>query len=208
MTFQFQGPSSSSSSSITHQWTYNVFLSFKGTDTRSNFTSHLYNSLYKKGINNFIDDELRRGEEISPALLKAIEGSRISIVILSKNYATSTWCLEELLKILECKETKGQMVLPVLFKVDPSDVQHQTKCFGKAFVKVGDKVKDEVKVLRWKAALKDVANLSGGWLIDKGYVAFILQLFLIPIIMHILVHIINFIFEQIKIFFLVVKQLN
>ena len=77
------------------------------------------------------------------------------------------------------------------FKVDPSDVQHQTKCFGKAFVKVGDKVKDEVKVLRWKAALKDVANLSGGWLIDKGYVAFILQLFLIPIIMHILEHIIN-----------------
>jgi hypothetical protein len=118
--------------------------------------------LHKKGINTFIDDELRRGEEISPALLKAIEGSRISIVILSKNYATSTWCLEELLKILECKETKGQMVLPVFFKVDPSDVQHQTKCFGKALVKVGDKVKDEVKVLRWKAALKDVANLSGG----------------------------------------------
>jgi hypothetical protein len=192
MTLQFQGPSSSSSSSsITHQWTFDVFLSFRGTDTRSNFTSHLYNALHKKGINTFIDDELRRGEEISPALLKAIEGSRISIVILSKNYATSTWCLEELLKILECKETKGQMVLPVFFKVDPSDVQHQTKCFGKALVKVGDKVKDEVKVLRWKAALKDVANLSGGWLIDKGYVTFILQLFLIPIIMHILEHIIN-----------------
>ncbi len=101
MTFQFQGPSSSSSSSITHQWTYDVFLSFRGTDTRSNFTSHLYNSLHKKVINTFIDDELIRGEEISPALLKAIEGSRISIVILSKNYATSTWCLEELLKILE-----------------------------------------------------------------------------------------------------------
>uniref|UniRef100_A0A2N9FVA4 TIR domain-containing protein n=1 Tax=Fagus sylvatica TaxID=28930 RepID=A0A2N9FVA4_FAGSY len=178
MTLQFQGPSSSSS--ITHQWTFDVFLSFRGTDTRSNFTSHLYNALHKKGINTFIDDELRRGEEISPALLKAIEGSSISIVILSKNYATSTWCLEELLKILECKETKGQMVLPVFFKVDPSDVQHQTKCFGKALVgyyyptleivgvKVGDKVKDEVKVLRWKAALKDVANLSGGWLIDKG----------------------------------------
>ncbi|KAK9989080.1 hypothetical protein SO802_029319 [Lithocarpus litseifolius] len=165
MTFEFQGPSSSSN---THQWTYDVFLSFRGTDTRNNFTGHLYNALHKRGINTFIDDELRRGEEISPALLKAIEGSRISILILSKNYASSSWCLDELLKILECKETKEQMVLPVFFKVDPSDVEHQTNCFGKAFDKLGDKVKDDVKMLRWKAALIDVSNFTGGWHFSKG----------------------------------------
>ena len=122
----------------------------------------------KKGINTFIDDELRRGEEISPALLKAIEGSRISILILSKNYASSSWCLDELLKILECKKTKEQMVLPVFFKVDPSDVRLQSNCFGKAFDELGDKVKDDVKMLRWKDALIDVSNLTGGWLFSKG----------------------------------------
>ena len=72
------------------------------------------------------------------------------------------------MKILECKKTKEQMVLPVFFKVDPSDVEHQTKCFGKAFDELGDKVKDDVKMLRWKDALIDVSNLTGGWLFSKG----------------------------------------
>ncbi|XP_075673036.1 disease resistance protein RPV1-like [Castanea sativa] len=176
MTFEFQEPSSSSSSSSssspspsnTHQWTHDIFLSFRGTDTRHNFTGYLYNALNKKGINTFIDDELRRGEEISPSLLKAIEGSRISILILSKNFASSSWCLDELLKILECKETKEQMVLPVFFKVDPLDVRHQTNCFGKAFDELRNKVKDDDKMLRWKAALIYVSNLTDGWRIAKG----------------------------------------
>ncbi|XP_023896754.1 disease resistance protein RPV1-like [Quercus suber] len=169
MTFEFQEPSSSSSSSSdSHQWTHDVFLSFRGTDTRNNFTGHLYNALHKKGINTFIDDELRRGEEISPALLKAIEGSRISILILSKNYASSSWCLDELLKILECKETKEQMVLPVFFKVDPSDIRDQSNCFGKAFDELRDKVKNDARMRKWKAALIAVSNLTEGWRIDKG----------------------------------------
>ncbi|KAG6628002.1 hypothetical protein CIPAW_15G169200 [Carya illinoinensis] len=88
-----EGTSSPSSSSI-DRWSYYVFLNFRGEDTRTNFTAHLYNALCQKGINTYIDeDELRRGEEISPALCKAIEESRISITIFSKNYASSTWCL-------------------------------------------------------------------------------------------------------------------
>jgi hypothetical protein len=71
-----QGVSSSSSSS-TRRWTYDVFLSFRGEDTRHNFTAHLHHALLQKGINTFIDDdELKKGEEISSALLKAIEESK------------------------------------------------------------------------------------------------------------------------------------
>jgi hypothetical protein len=173
MTFQFQRPSSfSSSNSITHQWTHDVFLSFRGKDTRNNFTAHLYNALQKKGINStFIDydenNELRtttsRGEEISQTLLKTIEVSRTSVVVLSRNYASSICCLNELMKIIECKETKGQIVLPVFWKVDPSDVRHQRRSFGKALAQF----QDNIMVKRWKAALKDVANLSG-WHIARG----------------------------------------
>jgi len=54
-----------------------------------------------------MDDKLRSGEEISPSLLKAIEESAISIIVLSKNYASSQWCLDELMKILECRKTRG-----------------------------------------------------------------------------------------------------
>ncbi|KAG7941893.1 hypothetical protein I3843_16G071000 [Carya illinoinensis] len=97
----FQGISSSSLSPSLHWWTYDVFLNFRGEDTRKGFTAHLYDALCRKNINTYIDDKLSRGEKISPALLKAIESSRISIVILSKDYALSTWCLDELMKILE-----------------------------------------------------------------------------------------------------------
>ena len=90
-----------SSSSSAHQWDYDVFLSFRGEDTRNNFTSHLFKALCDQGFNTFIDDDLPRGEEISTKLVKAIESSRISIVIFSKNFASSTWCLNELIKIFE-----------------------------------------------------------------------------------------------------------
>ena len=63
-------------STFTLKWIYDVFLSFRGEDTRQKFTGNLYNSLCEKGVHTFIDDEgLRRGEEITPALLNAIQNS-------------------------------------------------------------------------------------------------------------------------------------
>ncbi|KAJ7962592.1 TIR-NBS-LRR disease resistance protein [Quillaja saponaria] len=56
---------------------YDIFLSFRGEDTRNNFTSHLHEALRSKQIETFIDDELDRGGEISSSLLKAIEQSKI-----------------------------------------------------------------------------------------------------------------------------------
>ena len=98
-------PSSSPSSS--RKWKHDVFLSFRGEDTCKNFTNHLYVILKQKSIITFrADKNLKRGEPISPELLKAIEESMFAIVILSKNYASSTWCLDELVKIMECKKKK------------------------------------------------------------------------------------------------------
>ncbi|XP_042961168.1 TMV resistance protein N-like isoform X1 [Carya illinoinensis] len=161
----FQGrPSSSSlhfSSSSFRPWNHDVFLSFRGEDVHQTFISHLYQALHQSGINTYIDNNLEIGEEISPALFKAIEGSMISIIILSKNYAESRWCLEELLKILDCKEKMKQIVLPIFYDVDPSEVRHQKEDFGKVLTKLSERIKDNVKVLEWKAALKQVADLSG-----------------------------------------------
>ena len=79
-----------SSSTFFHWCRYDVFLSFRVEDTHNSFTSYLNDTLRDRGINTFVDDELLRGEEISAELLKAIESSRISIIILFKNYAFST----------------------------------------------------------------------------------------------------------------------
>ncbi|VVA40777.1 PREDICTED: TMV resistance [Prunus dulcis] len=167
--------SSPSSSSFTHDssWTYDVFLSFRGEDTRTNFTDHLHEALVRKGIRTFIDRELVRGEEISPALVRAIEESRISLIVFSENYPSSRWCLDELVKILQCKESKQQIVLPIFYKVDPSDVRKQTNSFGDAFKGlIQSKFKDDKKkVLIWKEALRQAANLSGHTFKDGEYEA-------------------------------------
>ncbi|KAJ9676128.1 hypothetical protein PVL29_024903 [Vitis rotundifolia] len=110
-------------SSSSSDWEFDVFLSFRGTDTRNTFTGHLNTALKSKGIRTFIDDkELRRGEDISSTLFTTIEKSRCSIVVLSEAYATSKWCLEELVKILECKRIIKQRVVPIFYHLEMHDL--------------------------------------------------------------------------------------
>ncbi|PNY04073.1 disease resistance protein (TIR-NBS-LRR class) [Trifolium pratense] len=152
-----------SSSSFTCEWVYDVFLSFRGEDTRNGFTGKFYNALCVKGINTFIDDQnLRKGEEIKLALMTAIQQSRMAIVIFSENYASSTFCLEELTKIMECIKHKGRLVWPVFYLVDPSDVRHQKGSYAEALANhEREKTINKATVKRWRLALQEAANLVG-----------------------------------------------
>ncbi|XP_048424957.1 uncharacterized protein LOC103954249 isoform X1 [Pyrus x bretschneideri] len=90
------------------RWKYDVFMSFRGRDTRLNIVDNIYHSFEQKGITTFRDDKgLDRGLSISSGLVKAIEESQISLVTLSPDFASSSWCLDELVKILECTETSN-----------------------------------------------------------------------------------------------------
>ncbi|XP_058755507.1 disease resistance protein RUN1-like [Vicia villosa] len=143
---------------------YEVFLSFRGEDTRASFTSHLYAALQNDGITVFMDDDsLQRGDHISNSLLQAIEESRISVIVFSKNYADSRWCLDELVKIMECRRTIGQVVLPVFYGVDPSEVRHQTGEFGEAFHSLLNRRKNQEDSVsrKWRDALREAAGLAG-----------------------------------------------
>ena len=158
-----------SSSSSTHRWDYDVFLSFRGEDTRNNFTGHLYKALCDQSFDTIIDDDLQKEEEISMELLKVIELSMISIVVFSKNFASSTWCLNQLVKIFECR-SNGQFVLPIFYKVNPSEIRKQGGEFGVALAKHEEKFKDDIeKVQRWRKTLTEAANLSG-FPYNDGYV--------------------------------------
>ncbi|XP_059454978.1 TMV resistance protein N-like [Corylus avellana] len=148
----FHTTSSSFSSSI---FQGDVFLSFRGEDTHKTFTAHLYTDLRRKRINTFMDDKLRSREEISLALVKAIEESKISIIVLSKNYASSRWCLDELIKILECRKIREILVLPLFYDVNPLEVRCQTNRVGEAFTELAKRFNDdEMKVEGWKRAQK------------------------------------------------------
>ncbi|XP_062177036.1 disease resistance protein RUN1-like [Alnus glutinosa] len=158
----------SSSSSPQPKWNYDVFLCFRGKDTRKNFTDHFYFALRDAGIKVFRDDnELQRGEDLPSKLLQAIQGSRISVIVFSTNYAASRWCLEELVEIMECQRTMTQLVLPIFFDVEPSDVRNQTSSFAEAFKKHEEHyLLDMDKVIKWRRAMREAANLSG-WELRK-----------------------------------------
>ncbi|CAJ2635033.1 unnamed protein product [Trifolium pratense] len=143
-----------------HPWTYDVFINFRGEDTRRSFVSILYAGLSNAGIRTFLDnEELIKGDELGPALKKAIEESHIAIVVLSKNYAESSWCLDELVHIMECRDYYGQVVIPVFYDIDPSDVRKQTGNFGEALKVTARKKQDRLS--EWRTALTQVALLSG-----------------------------------------------
>ncbi|XP_042501241.1 disease resistance protein L6-like [Macadamia integrifolia] len=151
----------SSSSESSGGSSYEVFLSFNGKDIRTNFADHLYNALVDSGIRTFRDDEeLRKGNEIGPELVTAIQESRISIPIFSMNYGASKWCLNELTEICECSRTMKQIVFPIFYKVEPRDVRNQIGVYAEAFEE-HQKRFDETTLQKWRNALKEVGKLDG-----------------------------------------------
>jgi hypothetical protein len=159
-----QGASNSSMDSNHNQsYKYDVFISFRGADTRNTFVDHLYAHLTRKGIFAFKDDKrLEKGKPLSPQLLQAIQSSRISIVVFSERFANSTWCLEEMATIVECHKKYKQIVIPVFYDVDPSHVRKQSGVFKDAWNSLIKKFKyDMDKVHRWQKSMKEISNLVG-----------------------------------------------
>ena len=155
--------SSSSFSSSTLQWKYDVFLNFRDEDTFNSSTNPLDDALKRRGIVTFRDEEkLEIGKSISSNLLKVMEESKFAIVILSKNYASFTRCLDELTKIIGCTKDIGTTVLPIFRDVDPSNVQKQLRPFAPAFAKHEECFKDCIeKVQTWRISMREVASLKG-----------------------------------------------
>ncbi|KAL3728987.1 hypothetical protein ACJRO7_033562 [Eucalyptus globulus] len=149
---------------------YEVFLSFRGSDTRNDIADYLYHSLMDVGIRAFRDDEqLHVGKEIGPELLQAIKQSKISIPIFSERYAESEWCLMELVQMVECKEKRGQEIMPIFYDVKPSEVRDQIASYGKAIRShITKQLYTDDTIQNWKAALNKVGSLKGWKLKQRG----------------------------------------
>ncbi|KAL3746369.1 hypothetical protein ACJRO7_015343 [Eucalyptus globulus] len=142
-------------------YNYQVFLNFRGTDTRKGFVGHLYDKLKNAGIEVFKDDEkLRGGEEISQALKNAIKRSRISIAIFSNDYASAKYCLMELEQMWGCRRSDEHTLIPIFYDVSPDTVKHQTENFETSFEKYKGKV-DAKTIQNWRDVLKQVGGLVG-----------------------------------------------
>ncbi|GJU78373.1 disease resistance TIR-NBS-LRR class family protein, partial [Tanacetum coccineum] len=149
---------STSSSYIPKSYKYDVFLSFRGEDTRKNFVGHLYEALRRNCIEAYKDDEkITKGERINDQLLKSIEDSKFYIIVFSKNYASSSWCLDELVKIIECQKMTDHTAFPVFYDVEPTEVRKQYGPVGEAF----SKHENQEAAGKWRDAMKELANLAG-----------------------------------------------
>ena len=125
--FAIMTPSSAPSSSTSAlRYEYELFVSFCGEDTRTSFTCHLFAALDRKNICAC------RGEFNRAELKKAIETSRMAVVVFSKSYATSDRCRDELAKIMECNRLLNQRVLPIFYDMSPSEVREQKGKFEEA----------------------------------------------------------------------------
>nr|GEU96555.1 disease resistance protein (TIR-NBS-LRR class) family [Tanacetum cinerariifolium] len=141
------GPSTSSSS-YQKSFTYDVFLSFRGEDTRKTFVDHLFHALKDKGIYTYKDDEtIHKGEQISDEFIKAIEDSKFYIIVFSKNYTSSSWCFNELVKIMESHKMSEHTAYPVFYDVEPTEVRKQSGVVGEAFAKH----ENEEAAEKWKS---------------------------------------------------------
>ncbi|KAL4561302.1 hypothetical protein LXL04_033466 [Taraxacum kok-saghyz] len=180
---EFVGPSSSST---IDRHTYDVFLSFRGCDTRDTFIDHLHKAFMDADITTFLDDEMikikedlkpevesviKTGKDLKLERDSVIKESRASIIVLSKNYANSPGCLDELVSILEQRISSNQIVLPVFYHIKPTDITKQNSSFGLAMAEHRQRAEAETdankrsdpsqKINQWTKALTEVSKLRG-----------------------------------------------
>ncbi|WOH16551.1 hypothetical protein DCAR_0936107 [Daucus carota subsp. sativus] len=172
-------PTPVSSSDPYSALTWDVFLSYRGPETGPKFTAHLYAALNRHGIKTYKDDyKLRQGEVIPEALLKAIKSSKIYIVVFSEEYASSSWCLDELVDIVRFHEKEERLIIPVFYHIDPSIVrrvsidkkEEESSIYDKALQlhAKGYYKNEEQRVTSWLYALKVAANISGNHICQKN----------------------------------------
>ncbi|XP_060673828.1 TMV resistance protein N-like [Ziziphus jujuba] len=135
--------SSSSSSSSSSQEKYDVFLS----------SGH---------VNTYKDDENLESSHRFSEIMEAIRESKICIKVFSKDFASSTWCLDEVVRIIECKRDGNDVIIPIFYGIEPSTVRKQEQSYAEAFARHEQRFKDSIyKVHRWSNSLKEVAGIRG-----------------------------------------------
>lgn len=147
---------------------YQVYPSVYGPDLPKGFLNHLHDQFASKGITTFKDERIERGLTIGPEFVQAIRETRVSIVVLSPNYPSSRWCLDELVEIFKCQKASGQIVLIIYHNVAPSEIRTLGGYCGRVFEKTCEGETEQVKK-RWRDAMRHVGSrrgeVSAGWFV-------------------------------------------
>ncbi|XP_074324676.1 disease resistance protein RLM3-like isoform X2 [Apium graveolens] len=127
-----------------------VFLNFSAEDIGKNFGAHLHRSLRRADIQTITGDVSRSDT------LSSVQQSRISVVVFSKNYASSAQALDELVNIRECSGTGGLVVLPVFYNFDRYSLMNQLETS-----KGEHELQQTGSMSRWRQALEEISSMPG-----------------------------------------------
>ncbi|XP_047154415.1 disease resistance protein RPV1-like [Vigna umbellata] len=152
------------SSSSKLQRKYDVLINFTEIeDIRKKFVSHLDSALSANGLTTLLHHE----NALQPLHIQQpiLHLCRVAIVVFTKTYSQSAWCLHQLQQIIEWHQTYSRHVLPVYYEIEPSDVRLQKGDFGEAFKATAHQTFSEQQledgVSRWSHALTKAANFFG-----------------------------------------------
>jgi len=151
-----------------NSYVYDVFLNHRGPDVKKTLASHIHLRLKEHGIKVFLDQkESQQGEDITEQIKEAIRTASVHVAIFSPKYAESSWCLKELVLMLESSST----VIPVFYNVKPSDLRWARGGDGVYARSLGELEKkrkhdsqpryDSNTIGKWRDALSAVADISG-----------------------------------------------
>ncbi|KAG2240317.1 hypothetical protein Bca52824_090807 [Brassica carinata] len=137
-----------------------VFISFRGKTQRNNLVSNLKKELKRSKINFFIDEDEMRGRR-TRTLFERIRESGVALILLSKKYSNSYWCLDELVEIQKQMEAGYLIAFPVFYEVEADSVKSQTGCFGNTLLKTEDDVRNKVDRRSCKSILETEDRIWG-----------------------------------------------
>lgn len=112
---------------------------------------------------------MQEGDDLTSQIVAAINTASVQVAIFSQNYAESSWCLMELVLMLESLKA-GATIIPVFHGVKPADLRRtQDEFRGYAYGLLKLKVKtdkgkprhDPDNIEEWRRALSRVADISG-----------------------------------------------
>ncbi|XP_076899060.1 disease resistance protein Roq1-like [Bidens hawaiensis] len=157
---------------------HDVFINYSFEDIGKTFISHLRSALIRNSFAISDHTMLPVGQDMHSELLKAIEESEMYVVVFSPDYASSVRCLNELVDIMDSfNKFDERKVVPVFYKVEPSDVRRQQGPFIEAFQAHHTNTNlDPHRVQKWRHALKEVGQLSGLPLQNGDEAKFVLEI--------------------------------
>ena len=146
---------------------YQIFLNHRGPDTKNTLTSHLYRRLVLHGFRVFWDkEEMQVGDTLTHQIHDAIKAASLHVAVFSPNYAQSTWCLQELLLMLESKKP----IIPVFHHVQPTELRRTQAegVYAQSLRNLENKRTydsqpryNSTAIENWRTALSTVAEISG-----------------------------------------------